>query len=123
MKNEAISERQGAILLIWGLKEGIEVIGRWSEFFVWIVILLFVAISILSISQMDINRLKPILKGIFSNFSFPFGETVIFTMVFSNISKAKNYNKTFIGGLLIGGFIVFLATLRNLLVLGSETIS
>ncbi len=119
------------ILLIWSLKEGIEVLGRWSEFFIWIVIIIFLIISVLSIPQMDISRLKPILnngvtpvlKGAFSSFSFPFGETVVFTMVFSNISKVKNYKKTFIVGLLIGGGLIFLATLRNILVLGSETIS
>lgn len=120
-----------AILLIWGLKEGIEVLGRWSEFFIWVVIIVFIATSILSISEMDINRLKPILnngitpilKGTFSTLSFPLGETVVFTMVFSNISKAKNYNRTFIVGLWLGGFIIFLAAIRNLLVLGSNIIS
>jgi spore germination protein KB len=119
------------ILLIWSLKEGIEVLGRWSEFFIWIVILAFLIITVFSISLMDISRLKPILingikpilKGAFSSFSFPFGETVVFTMVFSNISKVKSYKKTFILGLLIGGGLIFLATLRNILVLGSETIS
>jgi len=119
------------ILLIWGLKEGIEVLGRWSELFIWLVFIIFLLTSILSISGMDINKLKPILnngltsllKGSFSSFSFPFGETVIFTMVFSNISKAKNYNKTFIVGLGLGGIFVFIATIRNLLVLGSETVS
>lgn len=80
---------------------------------------------------MDINRLKPVLnngitpvlKGALSSFSFPFGETVVFTMVFSNISKAKNYNKTFMVGLGLGGLIVFLVATRNLLVLGSETVA
>ena len=119
------------MLIIWSIKEGIEVLGRWSEFFIWVVIIISFIIAILSISEMDISRLKPILndgvtpllKGAFSSFSFPFGETVVFTMVFSNVSKVKNFKKTFIIGLLIGGGIIFLATLRNLLVLGSETIS
>ena len=119
------------ILIIWCIKEGIEVLGRWSEFFIWVVILLFSTISILSISNMNISRLKPILssgvqpllKGALSSLSFPFGETVVFTMVFSNIAKAKNYKRTFIVGLLIGGGLIFLATLRNILVLGSDTIS
>ena len=44
-------------------------------------------------------------------------------MVFSNISKAKNYKKTFIVGLLVGGSVIFLGTLRNILILGIETIS
>ena len=120
-----------SILLIWCLKEGIEVLGRWSEFFIWVVIILVLTISILTVPQMDISRLKPILnngaspvlRGAFSSFSYPFGETVIFTMVFSNISKIKNYKKIFILGLLIGGGLIFLATFRNILILGSDTIS
>ena len=119
-----------SILLIWCLKN-IEVLGRWSEFFIWVVIILFLTISILTIPQMDISRLKrilnngasPVLKGAFSSFSYPFAETVIFTMVFSNISKIKNYKKIFIVGLLIGGGLIFLATFRNILILGSNTIS
>jgi len=119
------------MLVIWSLKAGIEVLGRWAEFFSWVIISIVLIVPVLSIPQMDINRLKPILsngmapllKGAFSSFSFPFGETVIFTMVFSNISKVKNYKKTFIVGLLVGGSLVLLTSLRNLLVLGSETVS
>ena len=119
------------LLLIWGLKEGIEVLGRWAELFVWVVIIIFLTISTLSISEMDISRLKPILndgftpllKGAFSSFTYPFGEVVIFTMVFSNISKIKDYKRTFMIGLFIGGGLIFLATIRNILLLGSETIS
>ncbi|MBZ9633975.1 endospore germination permease [Clostridium sp. FP1] len=118
------------ILLIWCTKEGIEVLGRWSEFFIWVVIIIFLTISILAIPQMNVSRLKPILnngvtpilKGAFSSFSYPLGETVIFTMVFSNISKVKNYKKTFIVGLFIGGGLIVLSTLRNTLILGSNTI-
>lgn len=120
-----------SILLIWCLKSGFEVFGRWSEFFIWVIIITFLTISLLSIPQMDISRLKPILgngivpilKGAFGSFSFPFGETVVFMMVFSNIAKVKNYKKTFIIGLLIGGGLIILAVLRNILLLGSGTIS
>jgi len=119
------------ILLIWSLKAGIEVLGRWSEFFIWIVILLFLITFIFLFYQMDISRLKPILnndikailKGAFSVFTLPFGETVVFTMVFSNISKVRNYKKIFIVGLLVGGGIILITTVNNLLILGSETIS
>lgn len=119
------------ILLIWSLKAGIEVLGRWAEFFSWVVILIVIIVPILLIPQMDISRLRPILsngvepllKGAFASFTFPFGQTIIFTMVFSNISKIKNYKKTFILGLLIGGGLIFLTTLSNILVLGSGNVS
>lgn len=119
------------ILIIWILKEGIEVLGRWSEFFVWVISLTIITITMLSASEMDISRLKPILgsgikpilKGALSSLSFPYGETVVFTMVFSNIAKVKSYKRTFMLGLFLGGGLVFIGTLRNILVLGNETIS
>ena len=119
------------MLIIWSLKAGIEVLGRWSEFFIWIVLIISLFLTVFLIPEISINRLKPILnnaispllKGTLSSFCFPFAETVVFTMLFSNVSNIKSYNKTFIVGLLIGGGIIFLATIRNILVLGSETIA
>ena len=119
------------ILCIYGVKLGIEVLGRWSELFTIIVIITILFLTILSVSQMDINRIKPILdsgltlilKGAFSDFSFPFGETVVFTMVFSNIHKGGSYTKVFIVGLLIGGLVLLIVNFRNILVLGAEEIS
>jgi len=120
-----------AMLVIWSLKAGIEVLGRWAEFFSWIIVSIVLLIPLASIPQMDISRIKPILsngvtpllKGAFSSFTYPFGQTIVFTMVFSNIAKVKNYKKTFIVGLLIGGGLIIVTVLRNLLVLGSETVS
>jgi spore germination protein KB len=118
-------------LLVWGVKEGLEVLGRWSEFFVWVIVLLFFFMTTLSITQMDLEHIKPIFgsgakkifASAFSIFSFPFSETVVFTMVFSNIAKVKNYTKTFVLGLFGGGLIVLLAALRGILVLGSYFVS
>jgi len=92
------------LLIIWSIKAGIEVLGMWSEFFVWAVVIISLFITVLLIPDMNISRIKPILnngvmpllKGAFSSFSFPFGEVVVFTMVFSNISKVNNFKKTFL---------------------------
>ncbi|MCB2357940.1 GerAB/ArcD/ProY family transporter [Clostridium estertheticum] len=120
-----------AMLVIWSLKAGIEVLGRWAEFFSWVIISIVLIVPLLSISQMDINRLKPILnngvapllKGVFSSFTYPFGQIVVFTTIFSNISKVKNYKKSFIVGILISGGLIALTVLRNILVLSNDTIS
>ena len=120
-----------ALLLIWSLKEGIEVLGRWAEFFIWIVIIIILITTALTIPQMDICRIKPILnnglspilKGAFSSFSFPFAQIIIFTMVFSNISKVKNYRRTFMVGLLVAGGFILLLTFRNILILSNNTVS
>jgi len=118
------------ILCIWGVKAGIETLGRWSELFVIIVISLILFVTVLGVTEMDINRLKPVLnngympvfKGVFSAFTFPFGEVVVFIMVFSNISKCNNYNKVFLMGLIIGGLLIFISVLRLLLILGVNDI-
>jgi len=88
-------------------------------------------VPVLSISQMDISRLKPILsngvtpllKGAFASFTYPFSQIIVFAMIFSNISKVKNYKRTFIVSILIGGGLIVLTVLRNLLVLGNDTLS
>ncbi|MBW9172866.1 endospore germination permease [Clostridium estertheticum] len=120
-----------AMLIIWSLKAGIEVLGRWAEFFSWVIISIVLIVPLLSISQMDINRLKPILnngvtpllKGVFSSFTYPFGQIVVFTTIFSNVSKIKNHKKSFIVGILISGGLIAVTVLRNILVLSSDTIS
>ncbi|MCB2353494.1 GerAB/ArcD/ProY family transporter [Clostridium estertheticum] len=120
-----------AMLVIWSLKAGIEVLGRWAEFFSWVIISIVLIVPLLSIPQMDINRLKPILnsgvtpllKGVFSSFTYPFGQIVVFTTIFSNISKVKNYKKSFIVGILISGGLIAVTVLRNILVLSNDTIS
>jgi len=119
------------ILLIWVIKLGIEVLARWSEFFIWIVFMILIAVTLLSIPLMDKSNLKPILnvgispvlRGSLSSFMFPFGESVVFMMVFSNIAKVKNYKKTFLLALLMGGGFILIVTIRNILVLGSDAVS
>ncbi|SHH16787.1 GerAB/ArcD/ProY family transporter [Tepidibacter thalassicus] len=111
----------------WGAKCGIEVLGRYSEFFLKVpIIFLFVSI-ILLIPEMDINNIQPIfyngidpiLKGALNSFSFPFGQIVAFSMVFSNFTKRKySPYKIYTMGLSLGGIILFLSSLMSILVIG-----
>ncbi len=114
------------LLCVWIVKEGMEVLGRWSEFFV-IPIIGFILIFIcLSIPKMNIHHLFPILSvGITPMihathfvFAFPLGETVIFTIAISQLSVKKSYYKVYMTGVLIGGIILLVICLTNLLVLG-----
>ena len=50
------------IMIIWCLKEGIEVLGRWSEFFIWVVILIFIIISVLVNSTNGYKQIKTNIK-------------------------------------------------------------
>ncbi|CAH2214294.1 GerAB/ArcD/ProY family transporter [Tepidibacter aestuarii] len=113
------------ILGIWGVKEGIEALGRWVEFFTPVIIVSIFAIIVLSIPNMNIdnirpvlyNGVKPILKGTFYSFAFPFVETVIFTMFFADFETKKSPYKVYMNGLMIGGIILVVFNLMNILVL------
>ncbi|MCM8709511.1 endospore germination permease [Clostridium sp. SYSU_GA19001] len=118
-------------LCIWGVKEGIEVLGRWAEFlFNFLNIMLFLTIT-LSIQNININKIlpimengvKPLITGAFSAFSFPFAETVIFTMIFSSLKDKKAVFKTYMMGVIITGLMIFTLAIRNVMVLGEYVIS
>ncbi|MCK4258321.1 MAG: endospore germination permease [Halanaerobiales bacterium] len=114
------------LLCLWAVKEGIEVLGRWGEFFIKIIIPLILLTIILGIPDMTINNIrpvfyngiKPILDGAFSTYTFPLAETVIFMMVLSPLKEENSSYKIYWVGLLIGGFIIFISAFFEILVLG-----
>jgi spore germination protein KB len=119
------------MLTIWGVKAGIETLGRWSEFFVVVLFVIIMIPTILGIPQMEPNNIRPILRedigsiinGTFTAFSFPFAESVIFLMVFSCLPNKKSAYKVFYIGLLISGVVLVVISLRNLLIIGSELLA
>lgn len=119
------------ILSIWIVKEGIEVIGRWVSLFLLFVICIIISGIILSIPNMDIdnvqpllyNGIKPVLKGAYSVFMFPFTQLVVITMSISNFRRKRSSFKIYILGLFIGGVLILLTSLSNILVLGVDIAS
>jgi len=116
------------ILCALAVKSGIEIIGRWTETFV-IVVIAFLLISVaLTFNNMDINKLlpvldkgiKPIIKGSFGVITFPFAETVILLLVFPKFKKKKEVKKVFLLGLLIGGVMILITSVADMLVLGAD---
>ncbi|MCY6482901.1 endospore germination permease [Clostridium aestuarii] len=118
-----------AILCAFGVKKGLTVLGRWSESFVIVPIITLLTIVLLSIPNMKINNIlpilqdgiKPILKGTFSTFTFPLIQIVVFTMAFSNFETPKSPYKIYIKGLLISGVYLSILSITNILVLGVNT--
>lgn len=115
------------VLCVFAVSLGIEVMGRTTAYFLPIVLFTLVVVQLLVVSQLHFNYLKPILgnglstilKGGFSTFSFPFGETVLFIGVFSSLKTKKSPRKVYIWGLLFSGVIIIVTTIRNITVLGS----
>jgi spore germination protein KB len=116
-----------SFLCAWGINEGLNVISRWAKFFFVLVIISTISITVLIIPQMDLNNirpvladgLKPVLIAAFDIFTFPFIQTVAFTMAFTNFESKKSPYKVYIKGILIGGSLLLLISLTNTLVLGS----
>lgn len=119
------------IITIYMVKSGVEVMGRWSEFVLpFILLTIFINIA-LAAKDFDFVNLKPVLydgispliKPSYGVFSFPFAETILFTAILSSLNKQKNQKKVYLMSILVAGFTLLAATLRNILVLGAEQAS
>lgn len=118
-------------LCIFLLKLGLEVLGRLSGLFTIVIILSVICFGSLLIPILNINNIrpvlsngiKPILLGAFSTFSFPFGETILLTTVFSSLEKKQSVYKVYILGLLLGGFTLLITNTFDVLVQGINTYS
>lgn len=113
-------------LCAWVVREGIEVLGRWSNFFKISFIGLIIGTIVFLFPEMDINNIrpvlnegiKPVLSGAFATFAFPFTQIAIFTIIFTNLETKKSSYRIFIRGLLIGGVLILAISVMNILALG-----
>ena len=118
-----------AIVGAYAVKSGIEVIARWAKAFLPLLILVIAIFLFLLIQEMNIDNIYPLLsnkassiiKGAFSAFSFPFGEIIVFTMVFHNFHTRKSPYRVYTTGLLISGMFVLILSNAYILALGIDT--
>ncbi len=116
-----------ALICIIGVRLGIEVLGRFTTYFVPIVFFILGSVLILGLSQYHMNYIKPVLgngiapvlKGGFAAFSFPFAETVLFIGIFSSLKTKKSPRTVYLWGILIPAAIIITFTIRNISVLGN----
>lgn len=116
------------IICVWAVKEGVEVIGRWSKYTVIMFICFIFTLIMLLIPQMDVNNLqpifykgsKPVFEATLTAFAFPFGEIVMLAMIFSHFKTKKSAYKVYLIGLSISGILSFLVAATTVLVLGVD---
>ncbi len=119
------------LAVIWAVRGGLELIGRWISIFLPIVIIVSVVITFLSAPQMEFSFLKPILyngwnpvlEAAYTVFAFPFAEAILFTTLMGSLTKNSSPYKVYFLSLLIGGGIIISVSLRTLLTLGIGNIS
>lgn len=115
----------------WIAKSGIEVLGRWSEFFLLLLYFVIIVIQLLILPKMRLGSLLPIMqngfmpiaKGTFAAFSFPFAETVVFIGVFNSLKKKSSPYRVFLISLIFGAITIAFIAIRNITVLGIEVAS
>jgi spore germination protein KB len=117
------------LLCIFTTKQGIEVTSRFSKAFLPILIMFILFFSLSSIPNMDISNIypvlnggiKPIIKGLFQTFLFPFTQIVGFPILFSNLKEKRSSYYIYFTSLFLGGMLIFLLSVTSLLVLGIES--
>ncbi len=114
------------LFCIWMVKEGIEVLGRWTAFAFPIAMAIIIITAVFSLTKANFINLKPVLyDGIkpllpvsFGIFSFPFAETVVLTTTFNSLKNTKKAFNVFFTGTLIGCIFMISISVRNVMVLG-----
>lgn len=117
-----------SLLILWVVKEGIEVTARCGEIFLPIIIVGATLTFLLLIPKLQLTRIQPmlydgigpVLESAFGVFSFPFGEAVVFLFVFSSIRQTKQIYKIMGIGLGIGAVIIMFSAVMVLMVIGPE---
>lgn len=111
---------------VYVMSNRLYVLARISKF-TFPFLLVSVALTVLlSLKNMDLNNLRPILhsgwpnlaKGTLTLLAVAYGETVICAPMFGELDRKEDVFPVFFKGALWGFAVLFVADLRNLLVLG-----
>jgi spore germination protein KB len=113
---------------VYILLNGFEILARLSELLVPFLPMLVGFLFIILLPRYAINNLfpflergiKPVLSSALTTLSFPFGEVVVFLMIFPLLNKQDELVKDSYTALVIVGVILFLITSRDLLTLGPD---
>jgi len=114
------------LLCVYTVRKGIEPLARCSTLFVIIMFAMLLFNSMLLIQNMKLSNFLPMLSLPIKNYVqatqtqtfLPFGDILVFFMLFPNLQNSNNIKKPFLKGFLIGAATVLLVVLRDTAVLG-----
>lgn len=117
-----------SLSLSLAVRSGIEILGRISEVFAVIAVIVIIYVSVLIITSFEVDNLKPFLsKGLmpvlvssFGVTTLPFGESITFLMFLPNLNKQKKVFSSYMLSTLFFGVFMLIVTLRNIMVLGGD---
>ncbi len=107
-------------------KSSTSVLGKWSVVMFPIVTIVILLTVVLSVKDMDLTNLLPILEkgwtpivaGAYQIVTFPFAETVVFLCMAGSIKKQDSPYKIYGYSLLASGLFLALVMVRNISILG-----
>lgn len=115
-----------ALLSIFIVKKGINILGGWSIFFLWIVLSLGLGTTIFLVPLYNFQNISPVLsqgfEGVFSGFvsvvGISFSGLIAFAFLRENYSSLEDFLKVFEKSVFMAGMLIFLLSIQNVLVLG-----
>lgn len=114
------------LLALWALRRGLTAFAKTASALGIAVGVLLAAVLVASIGQMEPEHLLPVLgeaqmipQAAYSNLVFPFGELLIFAALLGSLCPGERAGRVCLGGLLLGGGVLVIETLRSTLVLGT----
>lgn len=123
---QVISLMAFTILIIWVVRRGPEVLGRWASIALPVLLVMVAFTILLLVKDMRLSNLLPVGENLpdvprdaFNNFSFPFAETVLFIGVLNTLKQGYKPGRALLYGLMIGGAVLLFGMyFRNALTLG-----
>lgn len=119
------------LVVIMGVKLGIEPLARAAElFFPWIILLLIMLFVLLA-PQVEFKNLQPVLeegflpvlKATIPTFAFPFLGAVTFLMIYPAVNQIEKAGRAVFTGMLLGGLVLTVITVISLSVLGPDQVA
>ena len=115
-----------AMVTAFAVKNGLEVFSRVNEMLMPFAIFFVTGLFFVFIHTYELKNLLPflekgflpVLKVSYGVLTFPFGETVLFLMIFPALNRKENLVKTVFLSITAGGLILLNITLRDLMALG-----
>lgn len=115
------------MVCIYTIKKGLEVISRTGFVITIVVMVAFIFISIFTIKDIHLSNflplfqinLKELIQGTNLMVVLPFGETIVFLMLFPYVNDRKQVRRSAFTGFIIGSIYFLIVILRNIAVLGN----
>ena len=117
-----------AILIVWAVKEGIEVLARWSSLMILVVSAVLVLTLLLAVAQVELEEFLPImydgfgpvLLGALQIMDFPFLETILLVGALGALTTKNSSYKVFLSGFFLAALFLMMIASFSLAVLGTE---